>query len=143
MSKTVRLVDTCSKYNGSPIFIVVNDWRRKFSVHHVYTDSTQIDGHWLTRASDASSVENYDPIHDQVIGITSDKERIPIKTYESALSFAEQMASRFGERFINESTFSGRHPERRRTLEPGWKELFPSATIDPNSTLLSIPYGGK
>jgi hypothetical protein len=106
MAKLVRLLETRSKWAGNPVFSIVNDWKLKFKVYHVYTPSDCIDGHWLIRIADASGVINYDETHDRVIGVTSHINLIPQKTYEIARAFAMAEAERNHERFVDQTRYA-------------------------------------
>lgn len=105
MAKLVRLLDG-NKWSGNPTFTIVNDWKYRHKVYHVYTPQKCIDGHWLIRIADASGVVDYDETHDRVIGVTSHSDLIPKKTHESAKAFAMAEAERNRERFVDQTRCS-------------------------------------
>jgi len=57
----------------------------------IYTPEEQIDGHWLVRLHTDIS-KKIDPDHDCVIGVTSHKDRIIVKTYTCAREYATALS---------------------------------------------------
>jgi hypothetical protein len=100
-----------SVFCGNPVFGVLlgiqsQEPKDLGLVGLAYAPDEEIDGHWFVRVTDSRNPTKFDSRHDEIIAVTSHKERIPTKLYDFAKKYAARHAELNGCEFVDE-TFSG------------------------------------
>jgi len=95
MKNKVTLESWACGFQGNLVVTVHPEYCRFNDYQAFYAFSEQVDGHWLirmnTNACTTSRPESkFDKKHDEVVGVTSHKEMLPMKLFNCALEYVRQ-----------------------------------------------------
>lgn len=100
---TVYLREYDLLFDERDVFAIVNGLKQTELVGLVYGSGQEIDGHWLVRITNPERPRLSDLIHDEVIGVTSHRDRLDAKTSECARNYAREYALASQCEFVDET----------------------------------------